>query len=104
MAAAMSCTSCLVMMPPVGFCGEFRMMSLVRSVIRLCQLVDVEPEIALLAQRNRHRLRAQEVDHRLVNGEAGIGIDDLVALFHQRQHGEEDDRLAAGNDDHFIGR
>ena len=80
------------------------MISLVRSVIRLGQFVDIEPEIALLAQRNRHRLGAEEVDHRFVNGEAGIGIDDLVAFFHQRQHGEEDDGLAAGNDDHLFGR
>src|SRR5271166_3695947 len=67
------------------------------------QLVHVEAEIALLAQWNGNSFRAQEVDHRLVNREAGIGIDDLVSLFHQREHGEEDNRFAAGNDHDFIG-
>ena len=28
------------------------------------------------------------VDHRLVNGKAGIGVDDLVAFIDQREHGE----------------
>ena len=68
------------------------------------EFVDVEAEVAVFADRDGHGLRAQEVDHRLVDREAGIGIDDLIAFIDQREHGEEDDRLAAGNDDHFVGR
>ena len=79
------------------------MMSLVRSVIRSVQLVDVEPEVAILAEMDRHGFAADEVNHRLVNREAGIGIDHLIALIHQRHDGEEDDGLAAGHDDDLIG-
>ena len=67
------------------------------------EFVDVEPEIHLLAQLDRHRFRAEEVDHRLVNRESGIGVDDLVPFFDQREDGEEDDGLAAGDNDHFFG-
>ncbi len=67
------------------------------------EFADVEPEIHLLAQLDRHGFRAEEVDHRLVNGESGIGVDDLIPFFHQREDGEEDDGLAAGDNDHFFG-
>ena len=49
------------------------------------ELVHVEPKIQLLAQPNRHRFRADVVNHRLVNRESGIGIDHLVPFFRQRQ-------------------
>ena len=44
--------------PPVGFCGEFRMMSLVLVVISARHLVHIHGEVALFAQRNRHRRAA----------------------------------------------
>ena len=68
------------------------------------QFLDVEAEIQFFAQLNGHRLGADEVDHRLVDREAGIGVDDLVAFFGQRGDGVEHDRLAAGNDDHLFRR
>ncbi len=47
-------------------------------------------------------LPAHEIDHRLVDRETGIGVDDFIALIHQRQDGEENDRLTARNHDHFV--
>ena len=67
------------------------------------QFVHVQAEVHLLAQADGHRLGPQEADHGLVDGEAGIGIDDLILFFHQRQHGEENDGLAAGDNDHLVG-
>ncbi len=68
------------------------------------QFAHVGPELALLAQRQRHRPRAHELDHGLINGKAGIGEDHLVARIGQREHGEEDDRFAARDHHHFVGR
>ena len=84
--------------PPVGFCGELRTSIFVSVDQAVAQQVEIEGEAALFDQRNRHRRRAQEADHRFVNRESGIGIDHFVARLEQRQHGEEDDRLAAGHD------
>ena len=41
--------------PPVGLCGELRMISFVRGVTSERELVDVEPEVVLLAERDRDR-------------------------------------------------
>ena len=62
------------------------------------EAIQVEGEAAALFQRHRHRSGAAEADHRFVDREAGIGVDDLVAGLEQGQHGEEDDGLAAGDD------
>src|ERR1019366_10208294 len=59
-------------------------------------------EAAALFQRHGHRGGAAEANHRFVDGKSGVGIDDLVARFQQRQHGEEDDGLAAGYDRHVL--
>ncbi len=58
----------------------------------------------LFAQLNRHGAPAHVMNHRLVNREAGVGINDFVAFIDERQDGEEDDGLAAGNDHDFVGR
>ncbi len=68
------------------------------------EFFDVEAKIALLAQRNRNRAPADILDHRLVDGEAGIGIDDFVSLIDEGEDGMENDGLSAGNDDHFLAR
>src|SRR5437879_6105371 len=65
--------------------------------------LEVEAELARLAQRDRHRRRAHEVDDRLVDREARIRIDDLVAVARQRHDREEHDRLGARRDDHLLG-
>src|SRR5580698_1658038 len=44
------------------------------------------------------------MDHRLVDGKTGIGIDDLVAHIRQRQNRKENNWLSAGDDDHPIAR
>ena len=76
-----------------------------RAIVdQLGELIDIEPEIHLLAQPDRHGFRADVIDHRFVNREPWIGIDDLIAFFDERQDCEKDDRLAAGNHDHFLGR
>src|ERR1039458_3800910 len=45
-----------------------------------CELVDIEREIALLAQLDRHGLAAHVVDHRLINREARVGIDNFISF------------------------
>ncbi len=66
-------------------------------------LVHIHGEIALFAQRNRHRRAACVANHRLVDGKAGIGIDHFVALIDEREHDVKDDGLAAGNHNNFFG-
>ena len=89
--------------PPVGFCGELRMISLVRPVMRAASLPASMAKSRSSRERNGNRFAAGVFDHRLVDGEAGVGIDDLVAIVDQRQHGEEDDGLAAGDDHDLSG-
>ena len=59
------------------------------------ELLQVEAEAGLLEQGDRHRLPAHEVDHRLVDREPGVRVDDLVARVRERHDGEEHDRLGA---------
>ena len=68
------------------------------------QLIHVEREVAFLAQLDGYGLAAHVVDHRLVDGETRIGIDNLIAFIDQRQDGVEHDGLSAGDNHHFIGR
>ena len=75
-----------VRIEPVGLCGELMMISRVRGVTSDCELVDVEAEVVLLAQRERHRRAADVAGHRLVDREAGVRVDDLVALVDQGEH------------------
>ena len=67
-------------------------------------LVDVHPEVVRLAQRRRHRGPADVAGHRLVDREAGVRVDDLVALLDQGEHRVEHDRLGARRDDDLVGR
>ena len=39
----------------------------------------------------------------MASRKSGVGIDDFVAGLERRQHGEEHDWLAAGNDDDSLG-
>src|SRR5262249_54323581 len=68
------------------------------------ELVDIKPEIQLLAQSDRHRFSADVVDHRFINRKPWIWVDDLVSIFRERENGEKNDRFAAGNYNHFVGR
>src|SRR5439155_18513233 len=61
------------------------------------------PEIHLLSQPYRHSFRADVIDHRLVNRKPRIWIDDLIALFGERQDSEKNNWLTARNNDHFLG-
>ena len=67
------------------------------------EFIDVEPEIQLLSQPDRHSFRADVIDHRLVNRKPRIWIDDLIALFGERQDSEKNNWLTARNNDHFLG-
>jgi hypothetical protein len=69
-----------------GFVGE-----------TVAEAVEIEGEAAFFDERDRHGLRADEVDHRFVNREAGVGVDYLVAGFEEREHREKDDGFAAGD-------
>src|SRR3990172_3615172 len=60
------------------------------------QLVHVETELPLLAQWDRDRRPAHELDHGLVDGEAGVGIDDLVPFVDQDEHNVKHNRFRAG--------
>src|SRR5438034_7176977 len=50
----------------------------------LLEHVEVEAELARLAQRNRYRRGAHEIDHRFVDRKAGVRVDHLVAVPRQR--------------------
>ncbi len=63
----------------------------------VAQTIQIENEIAVFDQRDRHRLRTEEANHGAVNGKAGIGIHHFIAGLEQREHGEEDDGFAAGD-------
>ena len=55
-----------------------------------------------LQQLHGHGLCAAELNHRLVNGEAGIGIDDLGAGFRESQQHVEHDGFGAGRHYHLL--
>src|SRR5439155_16382346 len=57
------------------------------------ELIDVEPEIQLFAQSDRHSIRADVIDHRLVDWESGIWVDDLITFFRKRKNAKKDDGL-----------
>ena len=67
-----------------------------------CELVEVRVVVQLAPQRHGDWLCAAEVHHGGVDGEAGVGIDDLGAGLRERQQGEEHDGLGAGGDDHLL--
>ena len=66
------------------------------------QVVDVCRKPGFFVQRQRDRGAAGEVDHRLIDREARVRVDHLIALFDQGEHGEEHDRLAAGRYDDVV--
>src|SRR5208282_145613 len=45
------------------------------------QFFDIEGEVALFAEPNGNRLAERIIDHGLVDGEAGIGINDFISIF-----------------------
>jgi hypothetical protein len=46
------------------------------------EFVDVKTEIHLFTELDRHRFCAEEVDHRLIDWEAGVGKNNLVPFIH----------------------
>src|SRR5581483_11976109 len=66
------------------------------------EFIHIQAKIHFFAQLDGNSLGADKVDHGFVDRESWIGIDDLVAGLNQRQNGEEDDGLAAGNNDHLF--
>ena len=67
------------------------------------ELVGVEAEPPLLAQRQRHRRRTGEADGRLVDREARVGVDHLVTRPGGGEDGEEEERLRTGRDENALG-
>src|SRR5581483_11479542 len=67
------------------------------------ELIDVEPELEFFAKRNRDRFAADEVDHRLVNQEARIRVNDFIPYINQRQHRKENNWLTTWNYNHLFG-
>ena len=72
-------------------------------VDEIVERIQIERELILFQQRNRHWNTACHFDHSFVGRETGIGIDDLVARLDQCQGREEQVGLAARADHHFIG-
>jgi hypothetical protein len=70
-----------------------------RAQARL-EVGDIEREVALLEQRQRDRRGARPADRRLVDREARVGVDDLIARIARRENREEEERLGAGPDEH----
>ncbi|MEZ5766962.1 MAG: hypothetical protein R3D80_04335 [Paracoccaceae bacterium] len=88
--------------PPVGLAGELMMTSRVRSVMGEHGL-GVEGEAAVLAQRDRHRRGAGEIDDAFCRSEKlGLSTGSRPGLA-EHQHREEHRRLAAGHDDDVVG-
>ena len=71
---------------------------------QLLELVEVDPEVVLLADRQADRRAAAEARHRLVDREARVREDDLDARLDQRFDRVEHDRLGARRDDHAVRR
>ncbi len=67
------------------------------------QILQVQVEAVLIAERQRHGPRAEEVDQRLVDRERRVGEQHVVAVLEQRHHGVEHDGLAAGRDHDVVG-
>ncbi len=63
-----------------------------------------EREAVSGAERIGDRGGPREIDHRFVDGEAGVGIQDLGAGVAEHQRGERHRHLAAGHDDDLAGR
>ena len=63
----------------------------------------VEGVVLALQQRDRNRLRTAELDHRLVDGKAGVGVHDLGARLPEHEDGEEHRHLAPRHDDDARG-
>ena len=101
--SAMAWRSSSVSTPPVGLCGELKMIIRVRGVTRLAEFVGVEAEVVVLGQAQRDRRAAGVAGHRLVDREARIGVDDLVALVDQRQKRIEHDGLRTRRHDYVGG-
>ncbi len=78
------------------------MISRVRSLIRSFQLVYIEGEIAFFLQMDRNGPAADVMDHRLVDREAGIGINYFISFINQGEDRKENNWLAPGNDDDFL--
>src|ERR1700687_3990337 len=68
------------------------------------QFFDIDGKVALLAQRNCDRASADIVDHGLIDGEAGIGVNDFIPCLNQRQDRKENNWLAARNNNDLIAR
>ena len=71
--------------------------------MRAEHLVGGERDPVAPVQRIADRGRAREVDHRPVDGKAGVGVQDLGAGAAEDQHGERHRHLAAGHDDDLAG-
>src|SRR5437879_9957238 len=67
-----------------------------------CEFVDIEREIAFFAQVDWYGLAANVVDHRLVDRETGVGINDLIAFIYERQDSNENTRFTSRPATHLL--
>ena len=121
----------VVQEPIVNFVGKHRDVVLLRQICQLLQIlfcddaaagvvrriynhqscavgylgsyfVDVDAELPRLVEPHRHRNAAHKLDHRLINRESRVWVQNLVALIHERHDREEHNWLAAGSDHNLI--
>jgi hypothetical protein len=91
--------SSFVNTPPVGLAGELRITSLVFSLRP--PLNSSRSNLNPFSWRSGTKtgVPPHEVHHRLVDREGGVRQQYLVALVHEREDGEEHDRLPPRRDD-----
>ena len=68
------------------------------------EFVHIEGEVTVFTKLDGYRPATDVVDHRLVNGKSGIGINDLISLIDKRQNCEEYNGLAPGYDYYLVAR
>src|SRR5207244_11120274 len=73
------------------------------SIDQMREFVHVKTKIFLFSQTNGNGSPADVTDHRLINRESGVGINDLIPFVNQRENREEDDGLAPGHNYNFFG-
>jgi hypothetical protein len=68
------------------------------------QVVDIKAELIFLQKRKRDRSAASKIDHRFIDREAGIGINDFISCFDQRQNQVKHDGFRSWCDDNPVCR
>ena len=66
------------------------------------QLVHIQAEIPVFSQTNRYCSPVQITNHGFINREPRVRVNDFISRINKSEHREENNRLAAWNNHHFI--